>query len=101
MILYKRIVRSEVNNCYAKTWMCLLFCKVLVSVERGNKSVCSVDVLSYCFVVAGELSHHQRLQVPPGMHCFYLETSLRTGKLQFFFLVFLLYPQLSANPELQ
>ena len=36
----------------------------------GSESVCSADVLSYCFVAASEQSCHQRLQGLAGMHCF-------------------------------
>lgn len=80
-----------------------LILHMLVSVEGGNESVCSVDGLNYCSVVASELSHDQRLQVPSGMDRFYLVTSVRPWMLQFylFFSVFLLYPQLSASPQLR
>jgi len=97
--MYKRTVETGVNN-YANKWTCLLFCKILVSVKREDKLLWSVDVLSYYFVVPFELSHHQRLELPSGMHCFYLKTSVRPGMSEFFFSVFLLYPQLSVSSEL-
>lgn len=82
--MYKRTVEAEVNN-YTKKWVYLLFCKILVSIKGEDKSFWAVDVLHYYFVVAFELSHHQRLQLPSGIHCFYLETSVRPGMLLSFF----------------
>lgn len=76
--MYKRTVETEVHN-YANKWVCLLFCKILASVKREDKSFWSVDVMSYYLVVAFELSRHQQLELPSGMHCFYLEISVRPG----------------------
>lgn len=98
--MYKRTAETEVNH-YAKKRTYLIFCKILVSVQGEDESVWSVDVLSFYLVFALEVSSDVIVQVPSGIHCFYLDTSVSPGMSEFFFSVFLLYPQLSVSSELQ